>query len=44
MTLDLISDGVKLQNFLVGMPLDPPSVDMLHMPVCVAHYESTYPS
>ena len=39
-----ISEGVIFQNFLGGMPPDPPSAGMLHMPVCFAHYESKYAS
>ena len=37
-----ISEGVIFQNFLGGMPPDPPSAGMLRMPVCFAHYECTY--
>ena len=42
MPSDSISEGVIFQNFLGGMPLDPPSAGMLRMPVCFAHYECKY--
>ena len=44
MPSDSISESVIFQNFLGGMPPDPPSVGMLHMLVCFAHYDSAYPS
>ena len=36
MPSDSISEGVIFQNFLGGMPPDPPSVGMLRMP-CASH-------
>ena len=33
------SEGVIFKIFWGGMPPDPPSVGMLRMPVCFAHYE-----
>ena len=42
MPSDSISEGVIFQNFLGGMPPDPPSAGMLRMPVCFAHYECKY--
>ena len=39
---DSISDSVIFQSFHGGMPPDPPSVGMLCMPVCFAHYECKY--
>ena len=42
MPTDSISEGVIFQNFLGGMPPDPPSAGMLRMPVCFAHYECKY--
>ena len=41
MPSESISEGVIFQNFLGGMPPDPPSVGMLCMPV-FAHYEYKY--
>ena len=43
MSSDSISEGVIFQNFLGGMPPDPPSIGMFRMPVCSAHYDSVYP-
>ena len=34
---DSISEGVIFQNFLGGMPPDPPRFGMLRMHVCFAH-------
>ena len=42
MASDSISEGVIFQDFLGGMPPDPPSAGMLPMPVCFAHYECKY--
>ena len=42
MPSDSILEGVIFQNFLGGMPPDPPSAGMLLMPVCFAHYECKY--
>ena len=42
MPSDSISEGVVFQNFLGGMPPDPPSVGMLCMPVCFTYYECKY--
>ena len=42
MPSDSISESVIFQNFLGGMPPDPPSAGMLCMPVCFAHYECKY--
>ena len=44
MPSDSISESVIFQNFLGGQAPDPPSVGMLCMLVCFAHYDSTYPS
>ena len=44
MPSDSISEGVIFQNFLGGHAPRPPSVGMLHMPVCFAHYECKYAS
>ena len=37
---NLISEGVIFKNFLGGQPPDPPTVYMLHMYMCFAHYVS----
>ena len=42
MPSDSISEGVIFQNFLGGMPPDPPSACMLRMSVSFAHYECKY--
>ena len=42
MPSDSISEGVIFQNFLGGMPPDPPSAGMLRMPVCFTHYDFKY--
>ena len=39
---DSISGSVIFQNFLGGMPPDPPIAGMLCMPVRFAHYECKY--
>ena len=44
MPSDSISEGVIIQNFLVGMPPDFPSAGMLCMPGCFTHYECKYVS
>ena len=41
MSSDSISEGVIFQNFLGGMPPDPPCASMLCMPL-FAHYECKY--
>ena len=41
MPSDSIS-GIIFQNFLGGMPPDPPRAGMFRMPVCFAHYECKY--
>ena len=42
MPSDSILEGVIFQNFLGGMPPDPPSAGMLRMPVYFTHYECKY--
>ena len=42
MPLDSISEGVIFKISWGSMPPDPPSVGMLRMPVCFAHYECKY--
>ena len=43
MPSDSISESAHFQNFLGGMPPDPPSLGMLRMHVCFAHNERTSP-
>ena len=42
MPTDSISEGVVFQNFLGGHAPRLPSVGMLSIPVCFAHYECKY--